>query len=141
MICSYVAKNGNPCKRRTIDGYDLCHIRGHWVSNYDEMVEQKSQQFSKDRILVNTDEIEEVEGDGACLFRSLSRGLFYDCDNDLEKLQALFRKTGYMRTKFLAEYMDIVECFMSVNCTSLFLICWNTNCLIASFCNTNIRPS
>lgn len=57
-------------------------------------------------------EVHEVKGDGACLYRSLSNGLFHLLDKDLNKVKQIFKKSKYFRNgSFLNEYLDIVECF------------------------------
>ena len=113
VICNYISKQGNHCKHIAINGYVNCHLKSHWEKGFESMASKKNVDFAKERTLVNTDNIEEVEADGACLFRSLSRGLFYACGRDLERLHKMFESTGYMPDRFLADYMDIAECFMS----------------------------
>jgi len=119
MSCQFIGRNKKKCPNPSMDGFDYCAIKSHSPPQYyEDMIMHFLNLFENDRIKINTKKIEEVEADGACLFRSLSRGLFYKFNNDLDILYSKFEETGYLENKdFLKEFLEISECFKTTDFT------------------------
>jgi len=72
------------------------------------------QSFEAERIPISNFRVYDIEPDGACLFRSLSNGLFFNCNQNIIILKQRFKDTGYFSNEykdFLKDYVDIAECF------------------------------
>lgn len=116
ITCNFIDKKQKKCTNLRIDGYDYCHLKSHYSSLtlYTNMLQNYINKFEEDRLNVDVDTIQEVEPDGACLFRSLSRGLFYHLENDLDALHKQFSQSGYFNEEkddFLKDFLEISECF------------------------------
>lgn len=114
MICGFVGNSGKVCKNERLEGSNFCYKREHYKSEneYNEIYEKHLENFKRDRVSIRKFILIEVNGDGACLYRCLSNGLFRNFGNDLKILRDKFLTTGYFEEdNFLEDYMDIFECF------------------------------
>lgn len=114
MNCHFSQKNGKKCSNQVIDGSNYCHLIEHYPIRevYDNLYHEKFSDFMNERIPCCHYRVKEVEGDGACLFRSLGNAIFEKYEKNLKKVANEFEKTGYFENdKFLREYFDIAECF------------------------------
>lgn len=112
--CNFIGKTNKKCTNSSVSGFNFCHIKSHYPSKqtYEDMYNFYLKQFEDERLKVAVEDIQEVEPDGACLFRSLSRGLFYLLDNDLDILKEKFVESQYFDDEdFLKDFMEISECF------------------------------
>lgn len=115
-MCDFICKNGIKCKNNKLNYSNFCHIISHYPSKemYNLVAQNITSNFISQRIPMNLIDLFEISADGACLFRSLSSGLFYHCQKNLINLIDLFKKTKYLDNEnFLNDYLDIAECLES----------------------------
>ena len=79
--CIFVDKRGKSCNNSKINFSNYCHIQSHYPTKdeYQLKINQNIDLFKSERIPIKSFDILEVSSDGACLFRCLSNGLFYNC--------------------------------------------------------------
>lgn len=78
MQCQHLTKRNQPCKNEVIGDTNYCYLKSHHPcpNTYEITSEKLLEQFKYSHEDPSNFEVCDVEGDGACLYRSLSQALY-----------------------------------------------------------------